>query len=181
MQQVPLDHHNDDKKSTHTSNGNSDAQHDLHYQDLGSEVGSIKQTVGVSKMEAVARVTQGKAGRKYLIGIALAVYACNWVVSTVVSPKHTRLLLTKRHASRSTRWREARPTLTLSGLQATSASTLGVSQPSTSLPESSLPSARLVSIFTADPQWHRVDLVLVAQSSPASPTSLDVVKSMLLA
>lgn len=81
MQQVPLDHHNDDKKSTHTSNGNSDIQHDPHYQDLGSEVGSIKQTVGVSKMEAVARVTQGKAGRKYLIGIALAVYACNWVYS----------------------------------------------------------------------------------------------------
>lgn len=31
-------------------------------------------------MEAVARISSSKQGIKYLIGIGLAVYACNWVV-----------------------------------------------------------------------------------------------------
>lgn len=40
----------------------------------------IKQQAGVSRMEAIARVVTGKQGRGILIGLGLALYACNWVV-----------------------------------------------------------------------------------------------------
>lgn len=45
-----------------------------------SSTGSLKQQAGVSRMEAIARVVTGKQGRGILIGLAIALYACNWVV-----------------------------------------------------------------------------------------------------
>lgn len=44
-----------------------------------SDTGSVRQTSGVSRMEAFARATQGRKG--VLIGLAVAVYVCNWVYS----------------------------------------------------------------------------------------------------
>lgn len=48
-----------------------------------SSIGEIKQQAGVSRMEAIARVVTSKQNRGILIGLGLALYACNWVVSTL--------------------------------------------------------------------------------------------------
>lgn len=81
--------HEDDKSKV--SDETPDAGHTLDKNarraEVDSDVGSIKQTTGVTRMEAIARALENKGGRKILLGLAVAIYACSWVVR-LRTPSH---------------------------------------------------------------------------------------------
>ena len=74
--------------STHTSSPSAEEDrkslHDgdtaPHLGKYDSSIGEIKQQAGVSRMEAIARVVTARENRGILIGLVLALYACNFVV-----------------------------------------------------------------------------------------------------
>lgn len=60
-----------------------------------SGLGEIKQTGGVDRMEAIARAAEGRRGRNILIGVGIAIYICNWVVSPASCLSHYLFLYSK--------------------------------------------------------------------------------------
>lgn len=62
-------------------NGYSSSDNDHSTIKESEDADSVKQTRGILRMEAFARATEGRKG--VLIGLAVAVYICNWVSRSV--------------------------------------------------------------------------------------------------